>query len=104
MNEAEHPQRRKMELNNNLEIIVEIIPIVSFKNNKHIIKLPDSAYGEWLIYKSNVPIYYLNIFDPIYKKMKDWIDLNETSVANIIGIINKKIPVNPEARMKSKTE
>ena len=46
-----------------IQIGVEIIPIYTFWGRKSIIQLSDFAYGEWLVFRLNKPIYYINIFD-----------------------------------------
>ena len=88
-----------MELNS-IEIIVEKVPILSLVKNNYLIKLPDSAYGEWLIFNKNEPIYYLNIFDSEYKKIKEKIDLDEISIEKIIEIINTKMNLNYSLKFK----
>lgn len=78
-----------MELNNNLEILVEMVPILSLFKNKYLIKLPDSAYGEWLIFKENKPVFYLNVFDPQLEVIKNKIHSKEITIERIIERINE---------------
>ena|SRR3569833_522241 len=49
-----------------MEIKLEDITVYTLTGKKHLYKLGDGAYGEWLIFKENIPVYYLNIFDDMY--------------------------------------
>ena len=89
-----------MESENNLEILVEMIPILSLFKNKYLIKLPDSAYGEWLIFKDNKPVFYLNIFDPQFEEIKNKIHSKEITVEKMIKSINESTHENYSVRFK----
>jgi hypothetical protein len=51
-----------------VEVGVEITPIWGI-SKKSYVKLPESAYGELLIYDDDMPIFYLYIFDEIYSEV-----------------------------------
>ena len=34
----------------------------SFSGDRKIVELPDSTYGEWIIYEDNVPTYHIDCF------------------------------------------
>lgn len=73
---------------NDIEINIEVIPIYTFIGCKNIIKLSDFAYGEWLIYKSNKPVYYINIFDSDFKELKTLLESKKTSIDDFIKQVN----------------
>ncbi len=55
-----------------VEISLFITPVYTiFQGTKFIYRLPDNAYGEWLIFTKNEPKYYLDIFDPLYNQLKE---------------------------------
>jgi hypothetical protein len=60
-------------LNNNLSVKLrlEVTSVYTFTGVKHLYKLPDMAYGEWLIFKDDKPYFYFNIFDEDYIAIKD---------------------------------
>ncbi|RZK25504.1 MAG: hypothetical protein EOO43_05350 [Flavobacterium sp.] len=77
-----------MHQNNGSEILIEITPVISLCGRQFLIKLPDSAYGEWLIFKKGNPVFYFNIFDSKYKKVKDLMDSNMVTFEQILKQIN----------------
>jgi hypothetical protein len=54
--------------------------------------LPDSAYGEWLIFRDDVPVYYFNYFDPYYDSIREQID--RQVVGSLEKIINASFIAN----------
>ena len=54
-----------------MKLRLEVIPVYTLSGKKTIYKLGDMAYGEWLIFKNGVPFYYFNIFDELYKDLKE---------------------------------
>jgi hypothetical protein len=73
---------------NSIEIGVEIIPIYTLYGLRDIIKLSDFVYGEWLVFESNKPLYYINIFDEDFIELKNSIESKETTIENFIRKIN----------------
>ena len=54
--------------------------------------LSDFSYDEFLIFENNKPIYYLNLFNKFNKELRDYINLIDCSVEEIIkkiGDVNK---------------
>jgi hypothetical protein len=60
-----------MKSDNILRMNLEDITVYTLFGKKHLYKLGDMAYGEWLIFQSNVPKYYLNIFDDMYQDIDE---------------------------------
>lgn len=73
---------------NSIKIGIEIIPIYTLGGRRDIIKLSDFAYGEWLVFKSNKPIYYINIFDDEFFELKKLIESKKTTVEEVIEKFN----------------
>lgn len=57
-------------------MILEVKRVYTLAGIKHRYKLSDFAYGEWLIYKGDFPVYYFNIFDTDYSAFKDATKVN----------------------------
>ncbi|HEX8427345.1 hypothetical protein [Hymenobacter sp.] len=72
------------------EVSVEVAPVTGFTNDSYV-KLPDSAYGELLIYHHNKPTYYLYIFDDAYKTALE--QFNQTSLT-LAELAEKSFAVN----------
>ncbi len=70
---------------NDIEINIEIIPVYTFFGRKNIIKISDFAYGEWLIYKSNKPFYYINIFHSDFKELKTLLESKKQVLIILLG-------------------
>jgi len=54
-----------------MKILLEDITVFTIAGKKHLYKLGDMTYGEWLIFKDNFPIYYLDISDELYKDIDE---------------------------------
>jgi len=72
------------------EIAVEVIPMLTLFGKKDFIKLPDSAYGEWLVFKGHELTYYINLWDPYFSELKTIIDDKKTTIEGFIDFVNKK--------------
>jgi hypothetical protein len=59
-----------------LELKLEVIPVYTLIGMKHIYKLGDMAYGEYLFYKDNIPVYYFDSWDERYKGLIERIEGN----------------------------
>jgi len=75
---------------NSLEINIEEVPIFTWKGQRRIIKLSDFAYGEWLVYKFNAPVFYINIFDPDFLRLKNLIESKKINIEGFIKKINEE--------------
>jgi hypothetical protein len=64
------------------EVGVEIIPIWGL-SKKPYVKLPDSAYGELLIFEDNTPVFYLYIFDEIYSEVLEQFKQSPLTLAEL---------------------
>jgi len=53
-----------------MKIRLEDVPVYTLTGVKHLYKLGDMAYGEWLIFKNGEPTYFLCIFDDLYKDVR----------------------------------
>jgi len=74
-----------------VEIPVEMIPVYTLSGKKTIIKLSDFAYGEWLIFKNNELVYYINLFDSYFSQLKKKIESKEITIEEFINSINATI-------------
>lgn len=73
---------------NSIKISIEIIPIYTLCGRRAIIKLSDFAYGEWLVFKSNKPIYYINIFDDEFFELKKLVESKKITIEEVIEKFN----------------
>lgn len=64
---------------------LEDIIVYTLTGKRHLYKLGDMAYGEWLIFKDNMPVFYLNIFDKMYENVAESIKKDPR------GYLEKKI-------------
>jgi hypothetical protein len=54
-----------------MELLLEDITIFTITGRRHLYKLGDMAYGQWLIYRGDLPVYYFDIFDEMYKDIDE---------------------------------
>jgi len=69
-------------------MILEVRGVYTLTGVKYRYKLSDFAYGEWLIYKNNQPVYYFNIFDQEYAHLTEIIKANEQGF--LIGSLKRQ--------------
>jgi hypothetical protein len=79
-----------------IDIEIEVEPMLTLMGRKYFYRLPDNAYGEWIIFENRTPKYYLNVFDKRYvaflKKFEIIID-KETYLENIINKVNRSLTI-----------
>ncbi|MCR6637644.1 MAG: hypothetical protein NVV82_01245 [Sporocytophaga sp.] len=58
--------------------------------NKLLVKLPDTSYGEWIIYENEIPLYHVNCFSdfPADKKIMNLLKDEEKTIESILTNIN----------------
>lgn len=62
-----------------------VIPALTSNLEKtHIYRLSDMAYGEWIILEDNKPRYYVNIFDDLYKEIREWVQNHKIDVSILL--------------------
>lgn len=66
-----------MEVFSKVEVNLLVSLYITLSGKKYSYKLPDNAYGEWIIYENDKPKYYLNIFDKEYELVRK--NLNHVS-------------------------
>jgi len=72
-------------MKNESKVYLMVIPLVSFSlEPKYIYRLSDFAYGEWIIFEDDLPRYYLDIFDSIYKDLKEKLDKNKEATIQLL--------------------
>ena len=55
------------------------------------VELQNSSYGEWIIYENGIPKFHVNLFrtnSPSDNRIKIYLDENDSSIEEIISIIN----------------
>jgi hypothetical protein len=67
-----------------IAVPVWVTPIASLCKRKNLYYLPDSAYGEWLIFSDENPVYYFNCFDPYYDTVRDVIYQKKNSLEHLL--------------------
>lgn len=72
---------------NLIEVTVNVTPFYTLLGKKFLVTLGEMTYGEWLIYRKNKPVYYLNVFEDCYSLK----DLKTGSMENYIENKLKKI-------------
>lgn len=53
-----------------MKLKIEVVPVYTITGIKKIYKLGDMAYGQWLIFKDGLPVYYFDVFDALYKNLE----------------------------------
>jgi hypothetical protein len=61
---------------NFMQMLLEDITVYTLTGKKHIYKLGDMSYGQWLIFKNKLPVYYFDIFDEMYGGIPEAVKLN----------------------------
>ncbi|OOQ61440.1 hypothetical protein [Mucilaginibacter pedocola] len=54
-----------------MQILLEDIIVYTWTGRKHLYKLRDNSYGQWLVFKDGLPVYYLDVFDELYAGLED---------------------------------
>jgi hypothetical protein len=67
-----------------MKMQLEDIVVYTLTGKKHLYKLGDMSYGESLVFKDNLPVYYLDIFDKIYE------NIDESMKKDPYNYLNKK--------------
>ena len=77
-------------MSSSTSVLVEVTSVWGLDTTSYV-KLPDSAYGELLIYQANKPVFYLSIFDEIYK---DILPKFEQSSLSLTSLAQKSFALN----------
>jgi len=79
-----------------INVVLEVETVLTLSGKKSFYRLPDSAYGEWIIFENKLPKYYLNVFDEDYheflrtfEKIKD----KDEYLEEIIKKINQSLSI-----------
>lgn len=77
--------------NRKVELKLLVTPVIGLWKRAQSYRLLDSAYGEWLIYENNFPVFYFNVFDEDYREIKEL--LSELNVTDFLEkALTKKHP------------
>jgi hypothetical protein len=71
-----------------IQIGIEVFPIYTLCGRGNIVQLSDFAYGEWLIFRSNKPIFYINIFDDDFFELRILVESKKTTIEEVIEKFN----------------
>jgi len=88
-----------------ISIPIRVVPAICLPLvRRNIYRLSDFAYGEWLIYEDNIPKYYLNIFDKIYKDIMHFMQTQrdftvELMVRKSSGNVNERLSLGEKYRV-----
>ncbi|HVV54112.1 MAG TPA: hypothetical protein VHC47_02235 [Mucilaginibacter sp.] len=69
----------------------------TIKGIKKLIDLGGSAYGEWIVYDDEYPVYHIRCFDinePSNIKIKELIENNQYTISQILKTINNQQSIN----------
>ncbi|MEO8471470.1 MAG: hypothetical protein ABI477_04720 [Chryseolinea sp.] len=66
----EYPLMHTPRLNS---VKINLIKTPVFPRKKSLYRLPDSTYGEWIIFENNEPKYYFDFFDELYEDIRNQI-------------------------------
>ncbi len=73
-----------------VEIGIEIVSVFTLRGRKEIIKLSDFVYGEWLVFKENELVYYINVFDPYFSQLKTDLEEKKFTIEEFLDSVNNK--------------
>ncbi|POY37969.1 hypothetical protein C3K47_05445 [Solitalea longa] len=88
------------------------VTYLTFCGFRKIIELPDSAYGEWIIYHNNTPKFYISCFSQNESDIviKNLLDKSSETIESIIKRINHNLGIklsfgnNPLIHIEVQTE